>query len=77
MAKNKTYRFNPIDVEQIRLSARLIPGQRIQRMLDARELAAGLIRGRQPSAPLQQARYRNTQVCPDYASNCQEIHRTA
>ena len=46
MGKNTTYRFDPIDVEQIRLSARLTPGQRIQRMLDARELAVGLIRGR-------------------------------
>jgi len=44
--KNAPHRFDPIDVEQIRLSARLTPGQRIQRMLDARELAVGLIRGR-------------------------------
>jgi hypothetical protein len=41
-----TYRFDPVAVEQIRLSARLTPGQRIRRMLDARELAVGLIRGR-------------------------------
>jgi hypothetical protein len=38
--------FDPVDVQQVRLSARLTPGQRIQRMLDARELAVGLIRGR-------------------------------
>jgi len=44
--KNAPHRFDPIDVEQMRLSARLTPGQRIQRMLDARELAVGLIRGR-------------------------------
>jgi len=44
--KDKTYRFDPVDEEQLRLSARLTPGQRIQRMLDARELAVGLIRGR-------------------------------
>lgn len=46
MDQGTTYRFDPIDVEQIRMSARLTPGQRIQRMLDARELAVGLIRGR-------------------------------
>jgi hypothetical protein len=40
------YRFDPIDPDQIRLVARLSPGQRIQAMLDARELAVGLIRGR-------------------------------
>jgi hypothetical protein len=44
--KNTTYRFDPIDVERMRLAARLTPGQRIQRMLDARELAVGLICGR-------------------------------
>jgi hypothetical protein len=44
--QDTTYRFDPIDEEQLRLSARLSPGQRIQRMLDARELAVGLIRGR-------------------------------
>jgi len=41
-----TSRFDPVDEEQLRLLARLTPGQRIQRMLDARELAVGLIRGR-------------------------------
>lgn len=46
MQKDTTYRFDSIDEEQLRLSARLSPGQRIQRMLDARELAVGLIRGR-------------------------------
>ena len=46
MHKDRTYHFDPIDEEQLRLSARLTPGQRIQRMLDARELAVGLIRGR-------------------------------
>lgn len=46
MHEDGTYRFDPIDEEQLRLSARLSPGQRIQRMLDARELAVGLIRGR-------------------------------
>jgi hypothetical protein len=46
VARDTIHRFDPIDVEQIRMSARLTPGQRIQRMLDARELAVGLIRGR-------------------------------
>jgi len=41
-----TYRFDPVDLEQMRLLGRLSPGQRIQVMLDARELAVGLIRGR-------------------------------
>jgi hypothetical protein len=41
-----SYRFDPIDLEQIRLLGRLTPGQRIRVMLDARELAVGLIRGR-------------------------------
>ena len=41
-----TYRFDPVDLEQMRLLARLSPGGRIQVMLDARELAVGLIRGR-------------------------------
>jgi hypothetical protein len=41
-----TYRFDPVDLEQMRLLARLSPGGRIQVMLDTRELAVGLIRGR-------------------------------
>jgi hypothetical protein len=40
------YRFDPVDLEQMRLLGRLTPGGRIQVMLDARELAVGLIRGR-------------------------------
>jgi len=40
------YRFDPVDGEQIRLTAQLTVGQRIQRLLDGRELAVGLIRGR-------------------------------
>ena len=40
------YQFDPVDLEQMRLLSRLSPGQRIQVMLDARELAVGLIRGR-------------------------------
>lgn len=40
------YRFDPVDLEQVRLLAHLPPGRRVQAMLDARELAVGLIRGR-------------------------------
>lgn len=41
-----TCRFDPVDLEQMRLLGRLPPGKRIGVMLDARELAVGLIRGR-------------------------------
>ena len=41
-----TRRFDPVDIEQMRLLGRLSPGRRIQVMLDARELVVGLIRGR-------------------------------
>jgi len=40
------YRFDPVDVERLRQIARLTPGGRIRLMLNARELAVGLIRGR-------------------------------
>ena len=40
------YRFDPVDLEQMRLLASLSPGGRNQVMLGARELAVGLIRGR-------------------------------
>jgi hypothetical protein len=40
-----TYRFDPVDLEQMRWLGQLSPGQRIQVMLEARELAVGLIRG--------------------------------
>jgi hypothetical protein len=46
MQKPTIYRFDPVDVELVRVRSRLSPGQRIQAMLDARELAVGLIRGR-------------------------------
>lgn len=39
-------RFDPVDMEQMRLVRNLSVGQRIQRLLHARALAAGLIRGR-------------------------------
>jgi hypothetical protein len=41
-----TYRFDPVDLVQIRLLGRLSAGRRIQAMLDAREIVVGLIRGR-------------------------------
>jgi hypothetical protein len=44
--RNRDYRFDPVDVGQVRLLSRLPPGRRIQVLLDARELAVGLIRGR-------------------------------
>jgi hypothetical protein len=40
------YCFDPVDLAQMRLLARLSPAQRLRTMLDARELAVGLIRGR-------------------------------
>ena len=38
--------LDPIDLDQVRLTRRLSPGQRIQRLLDARAVVVGLIRGR-------------------------------
>jgi len=46
MDSKTTYRFDPVDLEQVRLLGRLSPARRIQAMLDARDLAVGLIRGR-------------------------------
>lgn len=40
------YRFDPVDLHQMRLLGQLAPGQRLQVLLDARELAVGLWRGR-------------------------------
>ena len=37
----KPYRFDPVDIEQMRLLGQLPPGRRIQVMLDAQELAVG------------------------------------
>jgi hypothetical protein len=42
----QSYQFDPVDLEFMRLRGKLSPGQRIQALLDARELAVGLIRGR-------------------------------
>jgi hypothetical protein len=46
MKTSMTQRFDRLDTEQWLQSMHLTAGQRIQRMLDARELAVGLIRGR-------------------------------
>ncbi len=42
----RPYSFDPIDPMQIELLEQLSPGQRIQRMVDARAVVVGLIRGR-------------------------------
>lgn len=46
MKTSMTQRFDRLDTVQLLQSMHLTAGQRIQRMLDARELAVGLIRGR-------------------------------
>jgi phage terminase Nu1 subunit (DNA packaging protein) len=43
---SREFRFDALGMDQVRLVARLTPGQRIQAMLDAHELVLGLIRGR-------------------------------
>jgi hypothetical protein len=40
------FQFDDMDWVQVRLLQKLQPGQRLQVMLDARELVVGLIRGR-------------------------------
>jgi hypothetical protein len=42
---NTTYRFDPIDVTEMRRWVSLSPAQRVETMLNARELAVGFIRG--------------------------------
>jgi hypothetical protein len=46
MEAKPIYHFDPPDKLQITLLRKLTPSQRIQRMLDGRELVVGLIRGR-------------------------------
>lgn len=41
-----TFRFDPVDIDQVRLLLSLSPGERIRVMLDAQALAKGLIMGR-------------------------------
>lgn len=43
---NTEYRFDPIDMVEMRRWTRLSVGQRIQVMLNARKLAMGFMRGR-------------------------------
>lgn len=40
------FRFDPVDIDQVRLLLSLEPGERIRVMLDAQALAKGLIMGR-------------------------------
>ncbi len=42
----RNWRFDPVDIVQMRLLAQLSPGQRVRVMLEAQELARGLIMGR-------------------------------
>ena len=42
---NTTYRFDPIDFIEMRRWTSLSPTQRLETMLNARELAVGFIRG--------------------------------
>lgn len=41
-----TYYFDPVDIDLVRVRSQMSPGQRLQAMLDAREMLVGLIRGR-------------------------------
>ena len=42
----REFRFDPVDIDQVRLLINLQPGERIRVMLDAQALAKGLIMGR-------------------------------
>jgi hypothetical protein len=46
MDKIFAFRFDPVDHQQIKLLGSLPPEKRVRAMLDARELAVGLMRGR-------------------------------
>jgi hypothetical protein len=46
MGTDAIYHFDPVDIEAIRLTARLSVGARVRRLLGARQLAVALIRGR-------------------------------
>jgi len=45
-ADEMTVRFDPVDIDQVRLLLSLSPGERVRVMLDAQALAKGLIMGR-------------------------------
>lgn len=42
----KTWRFDPVDITQMRLLAQLPPGRRVYAMIEAQTLARGIIMGR-------------------------------
>jgi len=42
----KTWRFDPVDITQMRLLAQLPPGRRAYAMLEAQALVRGIIMGR-------------------------------
>jgi hypothetical protein len=44
--ESPTWRFDPVDIDQMRLLAQLPPGRRIRTMLEAQAFARGLILGR-------------------------------
>lgn len=46
LTRSGVRRFTHVDIELMRLRMLLTPGQRVQAMLDAREVLVGLIRGR-------------------------------
>jgi hypothetical protein len=46
MSDEPAYQFDPVDWDAIRLTRSLTPGQRIQRMLHARDLVTALVRSR-------------------------------
>jgi hypothetical protein len=41
-----TFRFDPVNLKQMLVLGQIPPARRVRAMLDARELAVGLIRGR-------------------------------
>lgn len=45
-SQSNAIRFDPLDSDQVRLLLSLTPGERIRVMLDAQDLAKGLIMGR-------------------------------
>ena len=53
-----TFRFDPVDIDQVQLLLNLSPGERVRVMLDAQALAKGLIMGRlrrqYPDLPLEE-----------------------
>ncbi len=46
MGTDAIYHFDPVDIEAIRLTARLSVGARVQRLLDTREILVSMIRTR-------------------------------